>query len=91
MAKHRRDLKDTLYQQFARVGHAVSTPKRVELLDLLAQAERTVGELAAESETPLKNTSAHLRTLRAAGLVETRRDGVQIYYRLADDSVHATG
>ena len=84
-----RQLKDALLAQFARVGHAVSTPKRIEILDFLAQAERTVAELARMSNTPVKNTSAHLRALRTAGLVRTRKDGARVYYALADDSVHA--
>jgi rhodanese-related sulfurtransferase/DNA-binding transcriptional ArsR family regulator len=83
-----REFKDALYAQFARVGHAVSTPKRIEILDLLAQAERTVAELAEETATPIKNTSAHLRALRLAGLVETRKDGIYVYYRLAEAGVH---
>jgi rhodanese-related sulfurtransferase/DNA-binding transcriptional ArsR family regulator len=82
-----RDFKDSLYAQFARVGHAVSTPKRLELLDLLSQGEKTVEQLADQSTTPLKNTSAHLRVLRQARLVETRRDGQRIWYRLADEGV----
>lgn len=81
-------LKDALYVQFARIGHAVSTPKRIELLDLLGQAERTVAELARLTATPVKNTSAHLRALREAGLVETRKDGPHVIYRLADQRVH---
>jgi rhodanese-related sulfurtransferase/DNA-binding transcriptional ArsR family regulator len=79
--------KDGLYAQFARIGHAVSTPKRIELLDLLAQAERTVADLAELTATPIKNTSAHLKTLRQAGLVDTRKDGSFVYYRLADPEV----
>jgi rhodanese-related sulfurtransferase/DNA-binding transcriptional ArsR family regulator len=82
-----RGFKDVLYAQFARVGHAVSTPKRLELLDLLSQGEKTVEQLADQSTTPLKNTSAHLRVLRQARLVETRRDGQRIWYRLADEDV----
>jgi rhodanese-related sulfurtransferase/DNA-binding transcriptional ArsR family regulator len=82
-----REFKDSLYGQFARLGHAVSTPKRLELLDLLSQGEKTVERLAEQSATPLKNTSAHLRVLRQARLVETRRDGQRIWYRLADEGV----
>jgi rhodanese-related sulfurtransferase len=82
-----RDFKDALYAQFARVGHAVSSPKRLEILDLLGQGEKTVEQLAAQSETPIKNTSAHLRALRQARLVETRREGTYVYYRLGDESV----
>jgi len=82
-----RDFKDPLYAQFARIGHAVSAPKRIELLDLLSQGEKTVEQLAEQSDTPVKNTSAHLRALRQARLVETRRAGAHVHYRLADDDV----
>ena len=82
-----RELKDPLYAQFARIGHAVASPKRLELLDLLSQGEKTVETLANESNTPLKNTSAHLRVLRQARFVETRRDSTYVYYRLASDQV----
>ncbi len=80
-----RDFKDTLYAHFARIGHALSSPKRIELLDLLTQGEKTVEMLALQSATPVKNTSAHLRDLRHARLVETRREGTYIFYRLADE------
>jgi rhodanese-related sulfurtransferase len=82
-----REFKDALYSQFARIGHALASPKRIELLDLLAQGEKTVEQLAEYSATPVKNTSAHLRALRHARLVETRRDGTHIYYRLAGAGV----
>lgn len=82
-----RDLKDPLYAQFARIGHAVASPKRIELLDLLGQGPKTVETLAEQTATPIKNTSAHLRVLRQALLVETRREGTHIHYRLADESV----
>jgi rhodanese-related sulfurtransferase/DNA-binding MarR family transcriptional regulator len=83
-----RTFKDALYAQFARIGHAVSTPKRIEILDLLGQSERTVADLAELTATPVKNTSAHLRALRTAGLVETTKDGQHVVYRLADERVH---
>jgi rhodanese-related sulfurtransferase/DNA-binding transcriptional ArsR family regulator len=82
-----RGLKDPLYAQFARIGQAVSSGKRIELLDLLGQGEKTVEALAEQTGTALKNTSAHLRVLRQARLVETRREGTHVYYRLADDEV----
>jgi rhodanese-related sulfurtransferase len=82
-----RDFKDPLYAEFARIGHTVSAPKRIELLDLLAQGEKSVETLAEQSATPVKNTSAHLRVLRQARLVETRRDGTRVFYRLAADEV----
>lgn len=86
MAAHR-EFKDALYAQFARIGHALASPRRIELLDLLGQGEKTVEALAAQVATPVKNTSAHLRVLRQARLVETRRDGTYVYYRLAGDDV----
>jgi rhodanese-related sulfurtransferase len=82
-----REFKDPLYDQFARIGQAVSAPKRIELLDLLGQGEKTVETLAEQTATPVKNTSAHLRVLRQAGLVETRRDGSYVYYRVASADV----
>lgn len=86
MSSHR-DFKNSLYTQFARIGHALASPKRIELLDLLAQGEKTVELLAEQIATPVKNTSAHLRVLRQANLVETRSEGTYVHYRLADDDV----
>jgi DNA-binding transcriptional ArsR family regulator len=82
-----RRFKDRLYGQYARIGKALASPHRLELLELLAQSERTVESLADELDLPMPNTSQHLRALRAAGLVDTRREGVFIHYRLADDTV----
>lgn len=82
-----RELKDPLYTQFARIGHAVASPVRLELLDLLGQGEKTVETLAEQSGAGIKNASAHLRVLRQARLVETRREGTYIFYRLADGDV----
>ena len=81
--------KMALYEQFARVGKALANPARLELLDLLAQRERSVEELAGAAGMKVSNTSAQLRTLAGAGLIAARRDGVRIYYRLADDNVSA--
>jgi rhodanese-related sulfurtransferase len=86
-AMSHREFKDPLYAQFARIGHAVASPKRIELLDLLSQGEKTVEQLAEQSATSVKNTSAHLRVLRQARLVDTRRDGTYVHYRLASDDV----
>jgi len=86
-SREQRAFKDALYAQFARMGGALASAKRIELLDLLAQGEKTVEQLAAYSATAVKNTSAHLRALRHARLVETRRDGTYIYYRLAGPGV----
>jgi rhodanese-related sulfurtransferase/DNA-binding transcriptional ArsR family regulator len=84
-----REFKDQLYGQFARVGKALASPQRLELLDLLAQGERTVEDLAREAALSIANTSQHLRLLREARLVESRKAGLYVYYRLADPSVFA--
>ncbi len=81
------EVKDALYEQFARIGKAVASPKRIELLDLLCQGERTVEGLAEAGRMGISNASAHLQVLRQARLVETRRDGVKVFYRLADQAV----
>ena len=81
--------KKALYEQFSRVGKALANPARLELLDLLAQGERSVEELAETAGMKVSNTSAQLRALAGAGLVASRRDGVRIYYRLADQQVSA--
>ena len=82
-----RPFKQRLYPQFARVGQALASEKRLELLDLLAQAPRHVEALAEETEMSLANVSQHLQNLRRARLVETDRDGTKILYRLADEGV----
>lgn len=82
-----RDFKNRLYAQFARIGKALSSPHRIELLELLAQGERTVESLAAEVGLPIANVSQHLQALRQAALVETRKQGLHVHYRLADDAV----
>lgn len=82
-----RRFKDAIYQQFARVAKALSSPHRIELLELLAQGPRTVEALAKLSDMTLANTSAHLKVLRGAGLVESTRGGLFVTYRLADPSV----
>lgn len=79
--------KTVLFEQLARVGKALGSGKRLELLDLLAQAERSVEALAEAARLNLTTASAHLQTLKSAGLVATRRDGTRIYYRLAGDDV----
>jgi rhodanese-related sulfurtransferase/DNA-binding transcriptional ArsR family regulator len=81
--------KAELYDRLARVGHALGSGRRLELLDLLAQGPRTVADLAAAAELRLTTASAHLQTLKGAGLVTTRRSGTSISYFLADDDVAA--
>lgn len=82
-----RALKEWLYDQFARIGKAIANPHRLELLDLLCQAPRTVEELAREARLTVANASQHLQVLRNARLVEARREGSHVYYRLADEAV----
>jgi rhodanese-related sulfurtransferase/DNA-binding transcriptional ArsR family regulator len=82
-----REFKSELYGQFARLGKALASPQRLEFLDLLAQSERTVESLAAEVGASAANASQHLQALRRAGLVQTRKDGLFVYYRIADPSV----
>jgi rhodanese-related sulfurtransferase/DNA-binding transcriptional ArsR family regulator len=82
-----REFKDRLYAQFARIGKAAGSPHRIEMLELLAQSERTVESLAAEIGLSLANTSQHLQALRQAALVDTRKHGLHVYYRLADPAV----
>src|SRR5262245_14163662 len=84
-----RQFKNALYNQLARIGKALASPHRLELLDLLAQRERTVESLAEEIGLSTANASQHLKVLRTAGLLETRRDGLFIHYRLADVAVVA--
>ncbi|MGW5648174.1 ArsR/SmtB family transcription factor [Saccharopolyspora sp. NPDC003752] len=84
-----RDAKTALFDQFARVGKALASGKRLELLDLLAQGERTVEALARAAQLGMTTASAHLQTLKQANLVATRREGTKIYYRLAGTDVAA--
>lgn len=82
-----RVFKDQLYEQFARITKALSSARRLELIDLLAQGERTVEALANETGMSIANVSQHLQVLRAAHLIEVRRDKLYAYYRLADPQV----
>ena len=87
MSNRNRMFKDQLYEQFARIGKALASPKRLELLDLLAQGDRAVESLAAEASLSVANCSRHLQVLREARLVETRKEGLYVFYRLADEAV----
>ncbi len=82
-----RQFKERLYAQFARLGKALGSPSRLELLELLAQGERTVDSLAQETALSVANVSQHLKALRAACLVERRKQGLFVWYRLADPIV----
>lgn len=80
-------LKNTLYEQVSRIGKALSSPKRLEILELLAQGEKTVDMLATELTIDVKLTSAHLRTLKESRLVKARRDGKSMIYSLTGTDI----
>lgn len=82
-----RTSKDALFAEFAAVGKVLGSPKRLELLDLLAQGPRSVEDLASAADLGMSTCSAHLQTLREAGLVENQREGKRIFYSLAGDDV----
>jgi rhodanese-related sulfurtransferase len=81
--------KTALYDELALVGKALASGRRMELLEVLANGERTVEALAGEAGLSVANTSQHLQVLRQGGLVATRRAGTSVYYRLADPEVFA--
>ena len=83
------ELKQRIYEQFARIGKALASPVRLELLDLLQQGERSVEDLAREAELPIANASQHLQLLHAARLVDSRRAAQRVFYRVAAPSVDA--
>lgn len=83
----KRAFKRELFEQFARIGKALASGARIELLDLLCQTERTVEELADETGLSVANVSQHLQVMRRARLVEVRREGIYAFYRLADENV----
>lgn len=82
-----RQLKHLLYEQVSRIGKTLASPKRLELIELLCQCEKSVETLAREADISVKLTSAHLKTLREARFVEARKDGKRVHYRLADTSI----
>ena len=81
------DAKTDLFEQFARVGRALSSPARLVLIDLLAQGERSVDQLAEAAGLSVANASQHLKAMRRAGLVEVRREGSRAIHRLAGPEV----
>src|SRR5258708_36480161 len=82
--QQKRRFKDDVYGQLARIGKALASPKRLELLDLICQAERSVDQLAGETAMSVANTSQHLCALHEAHLVEARKEGRFVVYCLAD-------
>lgn len=88
MTLDHRSFKDSLFGEFARIGKALASPHRLEFLDLLAQREWSVEDLARETRLSVANASQHLQVLRSARLVSVRREGLYAYYRLADQRVY---
>jgi DNA-binding transcriptional ArsR family regulator/rhodanese-related sulfurtransferase len=86
-----RSLKDLLYEQVSRVGKALASPKRLEILEMLAQGEKAVEMVAADVALDIKLVSAHLKALKQARLVQSRRDGKRMLYRLSGDDVAQLG
>ncbi len=82
-----RELKNILYEQVSRIGKALASPKRLELIELLCQGEKTVETLSQQADISVKLASAHLKVLRTARLVDTRKDGKYVFYRLAEQGV----
>lgn len=82
-----RKLKNLLYEQVARIGKAASSPKRLELIEMLSQGEKSVEQLAVATDISVKLASAHLKELKSARLAEARREGKNMYYRLVDVQV----
>ncbi len=83
-----REFKDLVFQEFAKLANAFASPKRLEIIDVLAQGERDVESLAKQAGMTVANTSRHLQILKSDRLLESRRSGVRIYYRLSDDQVY---
>src|SRR2546430_13571992 len=87
MATATRLFKNRVYEQLARIGKAVASPQRLEILDLLSQGPRTVENLAQEAHLTVANTSRHLQVLRGARLIEAEKEGVFVRYHIADEAV----
>ena len=83
-----RQFKDRIYEQFARIGKAVCSPKRLEILELLCQAPKNVEVLARQADITVANASQHLQVLRCAAMVEGRKKGLHVIYSIADPAVH---
>jgi rhodanese-related sulfurtransferase len=87
MGQEDRQFKDEIYEHLARIGKALSSPKRLELLDLLAQGPRTVEVLAEEAGLSMANASKHLQVLRGAHLAEAEKRGLHVTYRIGGEAV----
>ena len=87
MEQQSRNFKDSIYTQLARIGKAIASPKRLEILDILTQGSKTVENIARDTQMSVANTSQHLQTLLESRLVEFTKQGLYSYYRLADKTV----
>jgi ArsR family transcriptional regulator len=87
MDQESRTFKDSTYAQLARIGKAIASPKRLEILDIIAQGAKTVETISRETEMSVANTSQHLQTLLEARLVDFQKQGLYSYYKLADTTV----
>ncbi len=87
MTTRGREFKEAVFEQFAQIASAFASPKRLEIIDVLAQGERNVETLARETTLSVANTSRHLQILKTANLVASRKEGLQVFYRLADPMV----
>jgi len=82
-----REFKDLTFQQFAKIANAFSSPKRLEIIDILSQGERDVDTLAKETMMNFANASRHLQILKSANIVRSRKDGVKVFYKLTNEEV----
>jgi rhodanese-related sulfurtransferase len=82
-----REFKNAVFEQFSQVASAFASPRRIEIVDVLAQGERHVEAIARQTNLTVANTSRHLQVLKAANLVASRKEGLQVFYRLADPQV----
>ena len=87
MIDNMREIKNLLYEQVSRIGKSLASPKRLELIELLCQGEKTVEMLAQQADISVKLASAHLKELRTARLTDTRKEGKYVFYRLAEQGV----
>lgn len=87
MLKESRNFKDSTYTQLARIGKAIASPKRLEILDILTQGSKNVETISRETGMSVANTSQHLQTLLEARLVEFQKQGIYSHYKLADKAV----
>lgn len=87
MSGRNREIKDAIYSQLASLTKALSNPKRLEIVDLLCQGEKTVEAISEQAAMGVKNASAQLKELKSARLVESRREGKYVYYRIADPTI----